>query len=275
MRSALRVASRCHCSSQVLRQRCSSSSASAGSLDNTIPTAATNEDLKPIPETSTTSPSPPKKRGRPRKTPTTTPSDLLPFHLPTKPPHTSLSTFLSYARTASLSPTSTVYVGTHYEYTTILSLLPLGFSLHRVGGASDLGIDLLGYWTPPSLPAGEQLRVVVQCKSEVPKPGHVRELEGAVSGAPSGWRGEGVVALLVARGEATKGVREAVARGRGRVGFVCVGREGEVRQVMWNARLGQVLEGVGVGMRYEGGSEGVGLTWQGRAWKAEDTNGEG
>ncbi|KAF2228175.1 hypothetical protein BDZ85DRAFT_187432, partial [Elsinoe ampelina] len=164
--------------------------------------------------------------------------------------HNSLPTFLHHARTTSLSPTSTVYIGTHYEYTCLLALRSLGFTLHRTGGASDLGIDLLGVWRPPSLSASEEIKVIVQCKAEVPKPQFVRELEGALGSAPTGWKGEGTMGWLVARGEATKGVREAVRRGRGALGFVFVEKEGRVRQVLWNGRAGERLVGVGVGVKY-------------------------
>lgn len=212
-----------------------------------------------------TAPSKPaRKRGRPRKPPLTPDLDL-DLLVPKKDRHHDLATFLTYARSTSLSPTSTVYIGTHYEYTCIQSLARLGFTLHRVGGASDLGIDLLGTWTTPVSPPS--LQVLVQCKAEGPKPSHVRELEGAVVGAPLGWRGQGTVAFLVARGEATRGVREALQRSRARLGFVFVEAGGMVRQVLWNARAGEELEGVGVGMKYGEGMEEVILTMDGRPWK--------
>lgn len=89
-------------------------------------------------------------------------------------------------------------------------------------------------------------------------------------GAPLGWRGEGTVALLVARGEATRGVREALQRSRVRLGFVFVEAGGRVRQVLWNGRAGEGLEGVGVGMKYGEGMEEVVLTDDGRPWKPVD-----
>ncbi|KAJ4300441.1 hypothetical protein N0V88_003116 [Collariella sp. IMI 366227] len=66
------------------------------------------------------------------------------------PHHTCLPTFLAYAARTNLDPASTVYVGTHYEYTTSLSLARYGLDLRRVGGSSDFGIDLLGTWSLPS-----------------------------------------------------------------------------------------------------------------------------
>src|SRR4051812_33306749 len=53
--------------------------------------------------------------------------------------HNSLSSFLEYAERSQLAPKSTVYVGTHYEYTTALALMRLGFSLLRVGKGGDAG----------------------------------------------------------------------------------------------------------------------------------------
>ncbi|KAI9880121.1 MAG: hypothetical protein M1830_005366 [Pleopsidium flavum] len=190
--------------------------------------------------------------------------------------HNDLPTFLSYASRTDLDPTSTVYIGTHYEYTVLTSLRRLHLSLTRIGGRSDAGIDLLGQWHLPSDP--QPLRVLVQCKALKAKagPNLVRELEGAFAGAPVGWRGEGVVGMLVSPREATKGVREALGRSGLPLAWVLVGLEGEVRQCLWNQKAGEVgLDGVGVTVRYKptgigdgsGDAESVGrdlvLTWKG------------
>lgn len=53
-------------------------------------------------------------------------------------------------------------------------------------------------------------------------------------GAPEGWRGEGVLALLVSKAEATKGVREALGRSRWPMGYVLCSAEGRVSQMLWN-----------------------------------------
>ncbi|KAG6811834.1 hypothetical protein H0H92_005631 [Tricholoma furcatifolium] len=61
-------------------------------------------------------------------------------------------------------------------------------SLRRVGGKSDGGIDLLGWWWLPPLNATEinaprrRLRVLAQCKAEKKKigPKYVREMEGVL-----------------------------------------------------------------------------------------------
>lgn len=185
--------------------------------------------------------------------------------------HSSLSEFLTYASTATLSPTSTVYRGTHYEYTVANTLSGLGFSLTRVGRASDLGIDLLGSWALPSRPA--PLSILVQCKAEAPKPSMVRELEGAVVGAPVRYRGEGTIAMLAAAKEATKGVRDAVGRSGLPMAYLNITTEGRVRQFVWNqAAVECGLEGVGVTLRYlvDGESE-VALTWKGLPWSSSSS----
>ncbi|CAD0110704.1 unnamed protein product [Aureobasidium uvarum] len=226
----------------------------------------------------------PKRRGRPRKV-VDTPDDtseettLAPLKKRTRKPktpnedhlaithgsshHTSLSEFLSYADTANLSPTSTVYRGTHYEYTVADALEHLAFSLTRVGRASDLGIDLLGTWSIPS--RSKPINVLIQCKAEAPKPSMIRELEGAVVGAPVRYRGEGTIAVLAAAKEATKGVRDAVVRSRLPMAYLNITTEGRIRQFVWNyAAVECGLEGVGVSLRYlaNGESEAT-LTWKG------------
>jgi len=121
--------------------------------------------------------------------------------------HSDLRSFELYLSQNNLDVSKTVHVGTHYEYTTISSLSRLGFSLHRVGGRSDCGIDLLGIWSLPPLSDFPPIRVIVQCKvRQKPGPQHIRELEGAFIGAPAGWRGKGVVGLLMTDRVATKGI---------------------------------------------------------------------
>ena len=107
----------------------------------------------------------------------------LPFSPPT--PHDSLATFLTYASKTGLSPSTTTFVGTHYEYIAHAALRRLGIDLVRTGGRADKGIDLLGYWYLPGLPERWPLRVLVQCKALKKKasPNVVRELEGAFAGA--------------------------------------------------------------------------------------------
>jgi hypothetical protein len=215
--------------------------------------------------------------------------------------HHDLPTFLAHAHRVGLSPTSTTYIGTRYEYTVARTLRRFGFDLKRTGGRGDAGIDLLGVWHLPPALAPQPLRVLVQCKALKAKlgPNLIRELEGAFVGAPAGFRAKqgsagGVVGILVSPREATRGVREAMGRSRWPMVWIMLevamqqhqrgrqatasgeedagGGEGKVRQVLWNKAAGEAgLEGLDVTIRYEravGGEEGVGkecvLMWQGK-----------
>jgi hypothetical protein len=183
------------------------------------------------------------------------------------PNHHDLPSFLEYATRIEMDPKSTTYVGTHYEYTVQNALERLGMSLKRIGGKSDYGIDLLGTWPAPS--ASEPLKVLVQCKAFARKiePSQARELEGAFVGAPIGWRGTGVLGLLVSQKSATKGVRDALGRSRWPMGYVLCGPDGKVLQMLWNRRAEQEgLEGIDVGLKYAGGDRNekeVVLMWKG------------
>ncbi|KAK4231312.1 hypothetical protein QBC38DRAFT_244476 [Podospora fimiseda] len=191
--------------------------------------------------------------------------------------HNDLASFLTYLDKHSLDPTKTVHTGTLYEYTTISSLSRLGFSLQRVGGRSDCGIDLIGVWSLP--PLSHQIRVLVQCKvRQRPGPQHVRELEGAFIGAPVGWRGRGVVGVLVTDQNATKGIRDAIGRSKWPMVFMSSSREGKLSQFLWNARAEEEggLGELGVGMRHGESGEGdkeVVLMWKGRSIEFEEKGG--
>jgi hypothetical protein len=189
--------------------------------------------------------------------------------------HHDLPSFLAYADRSGLDPKSTLYVGTHYEYTVAHVLAKYGFYLKRVGGHSDYGIDLLGTWTVPS--SKEPLRVLAQCKAIARKssPNLVRELEGAFVGAPVGWKGRGVLGIFVTEKPATKGVRDSLARSRWPMGFISCTREGRVQQMLWNRRADEEgLEGLGVGMRHAGkdGEPQLSMLWKGQHVVLEDTN---
>jgi hypothetical protein len=168
------------------------------------------------------------------------------------PRHSCLPSFLRYAQSTGLDPTSTVYSGTYYEYLCSIALRRLGFSLVRTGGRSDAGIDLLGTWSLPH--STEPLKCIVQCKNLKAKagPNLIRELEGAFVGAPLDWKGEDVVGILCAGKEATKGVRDAVRSARRGIVWANVEDVGEgvgrVRQFFWNQKAG--VDGVEVGLRY-------------------------
>ncbi|CAH0048648.1 unnamed protein product [Clonostachys solani] len=171
--------------------------------------------------------------------------------------HRDLPTFLAYAKRSGLDEKSTVFVGTHYEYTIAAALSRYGFSLKRVGGASDCGVDLLGTWTPPK--TKRAMKTLVQCKAGAQRagPNLIRELEGAFVGAPVGWRGSGVLGLLVSERPATKGVRESMGRSRWPMGYLCCSREGVLKQMIWNHRAEEEgLEGFDVATRHVDGQEG-------------------
>lgn len=181
--------------------------------------------------------------------------------------HNDLVSFLKYAERSGLDTKSTLYVGTHYEYTVAQVLSKYGFYLQRVGGHSDYGIDLLGTWNVPS--SSEPLKVLVQCKAIARKssPNLVRELEGAFVGAPVGWRGHGVLGIFVTEKPATKGVRETLGRSKWPMTFISCSREGRVHQMLWNQRAEEEgLGGLGVGLRHAGldGEPQLLLTWKGQ-----------
>ncbi|KAK3671557.1 hypothetical protein LTR78_008479 [Recurvomyces mirabilis] len=210
------------------------------------------------------------------------PRRLLP---PTEQKHTDLTSFISYADQQGLSNTSTVYRGTHYEYTVANSLATLNFHLRRIGRANDLGIDLVGHWSLPSSPKAHALPVLVQCKAAKPTPSMVRELDGTYTGAPAGWQGDGVLALLSSIEPSTKGVQAAVQRSQSPLGVLQITRDGQVKQFLWNAAAAAAgLEGLGVAVRYAtkrggvlekakvgessvtGKGSTIGLTWMGKPW---------
>ncbi|TLD27183.1 hypothetical protein PspLS_05029 [Pyricularia sp. CBS 133598] len=195
-------------------------------------------------------------------------SETLAYPEPPTSNHNSLPSFLDYAKRSGLNPKSTVYVGTHYEYLVAESLAGFGFSLFRVGGASDYGIDLLGTWNVPSAP--NPIKVILQCKAMASKlgPNHVRELEGAFVGAPAGWRGSGVLGLLVGQQPATKGVRDSLGRSRWPMGYIsCSTADGQVSQIQWNRHaINHGLDGMGVAVKYtEDGSPRLALTMHGKS----------
>ncbi|KAI9935012.1 hypothetical protein MW887_000633 [Aspergillus wentii] len=200
------------------------------------------------------------------------------FKLPSPPSppstnHNDLPSFLSYSERIALPQTSTTYVGTHYEYTVQQTLRQFAFTLDRIGGRDDAGIDLVGTW---HLPQREHpLRVFVQCKSLKTKlgPNLVRELEGTFRQSPVGWRTGEKAGVLVSTREATKGVRDAMARSTYPLVWMMVERDGTVQQALWNARVEELgLGALGVETRYGGhvdddgdasAGKRIALTWDG------------
>lgn len=180
-----------------------------------------------------------------------------------------------------------MHVGTLYEHLCARTLPRLDFQeLTRIGGPADKGIDLLGKWLPFSLQHTKSppLNVVVQCKAVARKAGPemIRELEGALAGAPGEWRGEDTIGVLCAKREVTAGVRDALRRSKRGVVWVMVedldeateekkkkkkenrdkveekagaskeikeGNHGRIKQVLWNDRVQKLVgEGTGTGV---------------------------
>lgn len=100
-----------------------------------------------------------------------------------------LSPSVSQCLKANLSTIATVHRGTAFEKRSLKVLHDdMSMSLRRVGGKSDGGIDLLGWWWLPtngslvSDPPRRRFRVLAQCKAEKKKtsPKYVREMEGVL-----------------------------------------------------------------------------------------------
>lgn len=188
--------------------------------------------------------------------------------------HCDLTSFLSYAKRTGLDEKSTVFVGTRYEYAAAETLAQYGFSLQRIGGASDYGTDLIGTWDihPKTSGQPQTIKVLMQCKagaSQRAGPQHIRELEGAIVGAPAGWRAIGqnkVMAFLISERPATKGVQQALSRSRWPMGYIFYeGETGELRQMLWNSLASDLaLESIEVGTRYIGEKTKLILTRQGK-----------
>lgn len=163
--------------------------------------------------------------------------------------HHDLQSFLAFAERKKLNQETAVYKGTYYEYLVMETLKSFGFHLERTGKSNDKGIDLLGHWSLPGAPY--EIKVIVQCKVSRGLPSAVRELEGAYAGAPSGWTGDNVLALLSSSKPLTKGVLDGVQRSPSALGALHIDPEGLARQFIWNAIAGQKgLAGVGVTTKY-------------------------
>ena len=163
--------------------------------------------------------------------------------------HHDLQSFLEFAERKKLNTETAVYKGTHYEYIVLEALKPFGFHLERIGKSNDKGTDLVGHWSLPGEP--HEIKVLVQCKVSRGLPSAIRELEGAYAGAPSGWTGDNVLALLSSSKAMTKGVLEGIQRSPSALGALHIDSDGLARQFIWNAVAGQKgLAGVGVTAKY-------------------------
>ncbi|KAK3201375.1 hypothetical protein GRF29_185g707443 [Pseudopithomyces chartarum] len=165
--------------------------------------------------------------------------------------HNSLASFLVHAERANLRPERTVYIGTHYEYTTADALLRFGFSLIRTGQKNDYGIDLVGYWMLSCL--REPMPVIIQCKARAKtcSPVEIRELEGSFTSVPADWRNKDVLGILVSPERASEGLRKQMHTSRRPMAFLQISRAGMITQFIWNrAAAERGLEGVGVTPRY-------------------------
>ncbi|PTU19591.1 hypothetical protein P175DRAFT_0418855, partial [Aspergillus ochraceoroseus IBT 24754] len=186
--------------------------------------------------------------------------------------HSDLQSFLQYATRTNLPTASTLYQGTHYEYTVQKHLRRAGFNLYRIGGRDDAGIDLTGTWHAAGPVTSPAVRAVVQCKALKTKigPSVVREVEGVAAAAAAAAAAQGrVVGVVVSPREATKGVRGALGRSTVPLVWMMMERDGRLRQVLWNARVQEELgmAGLGVEVRYSIArgekEEEVALTWEG------------
>ena len=159
--------------------------------------------------------------------------------------HDSLESFRAYARSTSLSTSSTYYVGTLYEYTVATILARYNMSLHRCGGGDDKGIDLRGSW---SLPSGDKLPVIAQCKAESRKlgPRHVRELEGA-----SLMESSHTLAILATLLDYTKAAQRQVMSSSRPLALCVINHDARLSHLVWNAPAAELIgPGVSVQTRY-------------------------
>jgi hypothetical protein len=186
--------------------------------------------------------------------------------------------FLAHATATGLSPKSTYYVGTLYEYTVLRALREFNIVLHRTGGTDDKGVDLRGRWILPHHQTyAHGIPVVVQCKAENRPmgPRYFRELEGATAAEE-----DVTLVLLATLSRFTEGARRVMMGSERPMGAVLVGAYdggGQVRQFIWNSAAGRVV-GPQLGVKTffdqtskredeEGMASRVVLTWEGNIIK--------
>jgi hypothetical protein len=165
--------------------------------------------------------------------------------------HNSLLSFIEHADRTRLSHDSPLFVGTHYEYTTALTLMRFGLALTRVGRVNDEGIDLIGHWV--MTPLREPMAVIIQCKVRKFSlaPCHVRDLEGSFGSVPAAWRNKDILGMLASTVKATRGTLEAMSRSRRPMAYVMISTQGVIQQFVWNRAASEHgLEGLGVTVRH-------------------------
>ena len=201
-------------------------------------------------------------------------------------------------RSISTASRSSVHIGTSFEHLAALTLRRFAFSLTRVGGARDRGIDLIGTWSPPSQDEASQSQlqqslqdvptqkfpVVVQCKSiSRTVPAWVRELEGAVAGAPT-YLGDRVFGMLVGKGKITSGILEVMnSSSKGLIWAQLVDEKrletpyGRVEQMLWNRVVSEAVgDQLRPGIVYKAGKprdvlvKESTLLWNGKPWEPHE-----
>lgn len=156
------------------------------------------------------------------------------------PPHNSLATFIDYTSAADLDRESTVFRGTLHEYAVLSTLThDYNFTLRRVGGQDDKGVDLRGTWHLPHA----DVPVVVQCKNESKKigPRCVREVGGVIMLHEAE---AGTVALVASTSSYTPLAVQAMMTASAPLCLAVFApyEDGHaLRQLIWNTAAGKVL----------------------------------
>ncbi|KZV76658.1 hypothetical protein PENSPDRAFT_673310 [Peniophora sp. CONT] len=150
------------------------------------------------------------------------------------------------------SSLSTVARGTAFEERSLRLLRDhLSMSLARVGGKSDGGIDLAGWWWLPHAHAHasdtqgrRRLRVLAQCKAESKKmgPAYLRELEGVAlrqHAASDPHADRTLVAALISQSAFTKACLLAAQASPVPLMLLHLPEDGDgLGTAIWNAALG-------------------------------------
>lgn len=89
-----------------------------------------------------------------------------------------------------------------------------------------------------------------------------------------GWRGQGILGMLVSSRESTKGLRTALLKSRYPLVWIFAELDGRVRQILWNKQASDAgLEALGAEVQHsrqgkeDGEDKTLSLTWNGEAIK--------